>query len=103
MQNFLTNNWETLASIGGGVISGVIGFFSGQKMKKNNEKSAELENLKTVRDMEKQLILDYKEQVTEFRQLIDDLQLIIDEKDDIIKKQQLKIAKQKKELENYAK
>jgi len=97
MDNFIKENWQAV----GGLVGMVATFFGGQRLKKSNVKSAELENLAAVREMEKQLIDDYREQLNEFRKLIDDMQIFINEKDVIIKAQKVKIAGQKKQLLKY--
>ena len=94
MDSFIKDNWQAV----GGLVGMVATFFGGRRIKKSNAKSAELENLAAVRDMEKQLIEDYREQLNEFRKLIDDMQIFINEKDLIIKEQRVKIAEQQKQL-----
>ncbi len=54
MINYLIDNKEWLA----GVFAGVVGFFSGRKIKRQNIFTVELQNLKAVREEEKQLIAD---------------------------------------------
>tara|TARA_R110002124_G_scaffold148927_9_gene314603 strand:- start:5669 stop:5968 length:300 start_codon:yes stop_codon:yes gene_type:complete len=77
-----------------GLVTTVGAFFGGRKMKKNNEKSAELENLKVIREMEKELIADAKSHIEELRK-------IIDHKDGIIEDQKKIIAKQERFLNLY--
>ena len=56
---FLIDNKELLLS----ALTGIIAFVTGRKTKKINEKSAELQNLETVRVVEKQLLQDMREQI----------------------------------------
>ena len=94
MDSFIKDNWQAV----GGLVGMVFTFLGGRRLKKSNEKSMELENLSAVREMEKQLIDDYREQLNEFRKLIDDMQIFINEKDVIIKEQRIKISEQQKQL-----
>lgn len=95
MKELIIEHWEKLAVL----VSGAFGFFGGRKIKKSNEKSAELENLKTIREMEKQLVDDTKKQVEELREMIGSLQEIINQKDIIISEQEEIIKTQRKQLD----
>jgi hypothetical protein len=74
MNEFISKNWE--------VIAGLIGtsslFFSGLKFKRQNEKTTELENLKTVRGIEKSLLEDMRVQIDELVKLNNYLKGIVE-------------------------
>jgi len=61
MNNLFSNNWEIVA----GLLGSVTTFFVGRKSKRQIEKTSELENLEKVRAIEKQLIQDVQDQVSE--------------------------------------
>jgi predicted butyrate kinase (DUF1464 family) len=61
MNNLISQNWEILA----GLLGSILAFFGGRKSKKQLEKTSELENLEKVRVIEKQLIQDVHEQVSQ--------------------------------------
>ena len=67
-------NWEVLA----GIIGSLGLFFSGLKLKFHNEKTTELENLKTVRIIEKDLLNDMKIQIEELVKLNNYLKDIVE-------------------------
>lgn len=95
MKHWVVENKEWVI----GVITGFFGWFGSQKMKKSNEKSAELENLKTIREMEKELVEDTKKQVEELREMVSEMQKIIDDKDRIISEQRKLINLQNQQLQ----
>lgn len=101
MYNFFIDNKEWIV----GIIASIGMFFTGRKTKKTAEVNGELQNvsvdlgnLQTIRDMEKQLVLDAKRQGEELREIIESLQKIIDQKDSIIKEQEKIIEGQKHNL-----
>lgn len=117
LKQFMLDNWSWLSSI----VVGVSTWFGGQKFQKMKETTLELENERTVRELEKQLVLDSKKyidrvreevkeqieevkqtakiQVDELKELVKGLENIIDSKDSIIDQQQIIINRQQKQLE----
>lgn len=93
MENFFIDHKEWIA----GIIASVVMFFTGRKSKKISEESSQLQNLKTIRELEKQLVEDVKNQIIELREINTGLLLLIEEKDEIIDKQQ-EIIDQQREL-----
>ncbi len=81
-----------------GLITGFFSFLGGRKTKKNQEEAGELQNLKTVREIEKQLFDDMAIRIDEYKQLSDDLLKIIEEKNKIIEDQKKMIINQKREI-----
>jgi hypothetical protein len=74
MNTFIAKNWEFIV----GVIGSLGIFFSGLKLKFHNEKTTELENLKTVRIIEKDLLNDMKIQIEELVKLNNYLKDIVE-------------------------
>ena len=72
--NFIIENKELLIS----VLTAIIAFISGRKTKKLNEKSAELQNLEKVREMEKQLVKDMEEQVSKLIDYTSYLEVVVE-------------------------
>ena len=99
MKNFLIENKEWLI----GLIASISAFFGGRKMKKSNEKSAELQNLATIREMEKQLFDDMEERFDKLQQINTDLQNLISQQKIIISEQKIIITKQNRFLNTYIK
>lgn len=102
MVKFITENWEIFLS----AITGLGAWFGGRKLKASEDKSAaatahsqELENLKTIREMEKQLIEDMRASVENLKAMISDYQSMILQKDTVIKEYRSVIEQQKKNLE----
>ena len=95
MKVFLYENWQYLITIIGSAIAYVVGDTRGKRQRKANDRSSELENLKTVREMEKQIVDDVKAKVEELREINSGLQTLIDQKDEIIDKQQEVIDQQR--------
>ena len=62
---YIYDHWEAF----GGVIAAIAAFFGGRKTKKITDRSGELENLQTVRDLEKQIVIDVKGQIQELREI----------------------------------
>lgn len=74
MNTFIAKNWEILIGL-----IGTFGLFvSGLKLKHQNEKTTELENLKTVRTIEKDLLNDMKNQIEELVKLNNYLKGIVE-------------------------
>jgi len=71
--NYLIENWETISL----AVGGVVAFFTGRKTKKISNQSSELDNLKTVREIEKQLVEDMKVQIIDLLQVNNNLELIV--------------------------
>lgn len=67
------------------IIGGIAAFFTGRRMKKSEVQSSELENIKTVREIEKQLLQDVKDQVQELIKTKEELERIIKEQRERIK------------------
>ncbi|MCT4665606.1 MAG: hypothetical protein N4A45_10270 [Flavobacteriales bacterium] len=88
MKHWIIENKEWIA----GSIATLSAWFGGRKLKKTNEKSAELENLKTLREIEKEV-------VTETRNYVDELMEIIKNKDKIIEEQKKIISRQREQLQ----
>lgn len=82
MGKFLIENWQ--------IIIGAIGtggaWFGAQKLQKINAKTTELENLKTVREMEKGLIADMETQIEKLKTNNNVLQGIVNEQNKLINK-----------------
>ena len=97
MKQFLVENREWLI----GVVTTITAWFGGRRLKKSNEKNAELQNLLTIREMEKQLVEDARKNSEELREIIKEMQDIIDNKDNVIKEQKALLLKQRKALERY--
>ena len=99
MKDFIIDNKEWLI----GVVASISAYFGGRKTRKSNEKSAELQNLGTIRDLEKELVEDAINQIEELREIIEVNKAIIEQKDAIIKEQEKIIAQQNKFLDLYKK
>lgn len=84
-----------------GLITTFLGYWFGSKTRKNQEKSGELQNLITLRQVEKQLINDMKNSIKEYQEVITNLNAIIEKKDEIIARLKAIVDKQQKELEKY--
>jgi len=84
-----------------GLMTTVLGYWFGSKTRKNQEKSGELQNLITLRQVEKQLIKDMKDSIKEYQEVITNLNAIIDKKDKIITRLKAIVDKQQKELDKY--
>ena len=72
---FLKENWEITT----GVIGSIIAFFGGRKSKRQNEKTTELENIEKVREIEKRLLSDMDDRITELIKYNDYLEDIVEE------------------------
>lgn len=99
MKHFLLENNEWLI----GIVTTIMAWFGGRKLKNSNEKNAELQNLLTIREMEKQLVEDARQNSEELREIIKEMQDIIDNKDNVINEQKALLLKQRIELEKYKK
>lgn len=77
MIEYITENKEWLV----GAIATLSAWFGGRKMKKTNEFSADLENLKTLREIERELVDEAQRNVTELRDTIKQLKKIIENQD----------------------
>jgi len=84
-----------------GLATTFLGYWFGAKTRKNQEKSGELQNLITLRQVEKQLIKDMKDSIKEYQEVIINLNAIIDKKDKIITRLKNIVDKQQKELNKY--
>lgn len=73
MGKFIVENWEGIAALFGTAVS----FFVGRKSKKNTETSGELENIKVVREIEKDLLTDMRERVTELIAIGNEQEILI--------------------------
>lgn len=80
----------------GGLVLGFFSFLTGRKTAKNQEESGELENLKTVREVEKSLINDIKDSITGYKKIIDENEIVIANLKTIVSNQKKAIEKQKK-------
>ena len=65
-------------------------WFGGQKLQRQNEKTTELENLKTTREVEKSLLLDMKSQVDQLIEGNNYLRKVVNEQEKTINKYKLK-------------
>ena len=97
--NFIEENWQGLL----GVIGTAGAYVGGLKMRKQNEHTKDLENLSTIRLMEKQLIEDSRAAADELREIITEMKALIAQKDAIISSQNDIIRKQKRILNKYIK
>ena len=88
MKDFLLNNWQ--------IILGFLGtggaWFGALKIKKQNERTLELENMKTVRAMEKALLEDMEAQVTKLIANNERLEKIVTEQAKTIRKYETKFG-----------
>lgn len=91
MKQWLLDNWEIIA----GLIGSALTYLLGTKKRKTEGKTTELENLQTIRDLEKQIVDDVKSQIDELREINNGLQVLIEQKDEIIEKQQNVIDQQR--------
>jgi len=82
MKNFIANNWEVIA----GLIGSVVAYFSGLKIQRQSVRTSELENLKTVREMEKTLLNDMKTQVDQLVEVNNYLKKVVAEQEKSINK-----------------
>ena len=73
MIDFFKNNWTEVTLAIGGVAS----FFAGRKTKKNTEQTGELENIKIVREIEKDLLADMRDQIDKLIQTNNVMESII--------------------------
>lgn len=82
MIEIISKNWEIISVTFGGIIA----WFGAQKLKKQNEKTSELENIKTVREIEKTLLDDMKTQVNQLIENNNYLKKVVNEQEEIINK-----------------
>ena len=75
MITFIKENWEITT----GVIGSIIAFFTGRKSKRQNEKTIELENIEKVREIEKKLLADMGDHITQLIKYNDYLEGIVEE------------------------
>lgn len=83
---FLIENWQIIA----GLIGSAVAYKGGLHIQQTNEKTAELENLKTVREMEKGLVDDMKAQVDKLVEVNDYLKRLVEEQTRTINSYKLK-------------
>jgi len=74
----------------GGLVVAFFTYLVGRKSTKNNEESQELENLKTVRELEKELIKDIEANIEQYKKWLKE------SKDYIFKLEKLLAGKNKK-------
>jgi len=70
--DFIQNNWKIIAEM----IGGIVIFFAGRKSKKQSEKTDELENIKIVRQIEKDLLDDMREEIKELITIKNELEAV---------------------------
>lgn len=80
--SFIAGNWEIIA----GLIGTVGAWFGGQKLRKQTEKTSELENVKVVREIEKSLLSDMQTQVDKLIEQNNYFKKVINEQEKIINK-----------------
>ncbi len=73
-------------------VGGVMAFFTGRKMKRNEENSGELQNIEKVREIEKQLLLDMEEQIKKLIDYNNKLELIIEKQSIKIRRYEVKFG-----------
>lgn len=73
--DFIKENWEIIM----GAIGSIVAFFGGRKSKKQNEKTTELENIEKVREIEKKLLEDMDNRITELIKYNDYLEGVVEE------------------------
>lgn len=82
MKNFIVEYWEVIA----GLIGSAIAYLGGAKMQRQSVRTSELENIKTVREIEKTLLDDMKAQVNQLVEVNSYLKKIVDEQEKTLKK-----------------
>lgn len=82
MKELIAGNWEIVA----GLIGSVVAYFSGLKVQRQNVRQSELENIKTVREIEKTLLDDMKGQVNQLVEVNNYLKKVVDEQEKSINK-----------------
>jgi hypothetical protein len=87
--SLLKDNWQEVMVLAGTISS----FFIGRKSKKNADFSGELENIKTVREIEAKLLVDMRDQIFKLIAQNDALELIIDKQSVKLREYQVKYGK----------
>jgi len=82
MVKFISDNWQIIA----GLVGSAIAYVGGIKIQRQSVRTSELENLKTVREMEKTLLNDMKQQVDQIVEVNNYLKKVVDEQEKTIKK-----------------
>lgn len=82
MTDFITKNWEIIS----GMIGTAVVWWGSQKLKRQSEKTSELENMKTVREIEKSLLEDMQGQVNKLIEQNNYFKKVINEQEKIINK-----------------
>ena len=86
MKKFIIDNWQIIA----GLIGSAIAYVGGLKIQRQSVRTSELENLKTVREMEKTLLTDMKTQVDQLVEVNNYLKKVVAEQEKAINKYKLK-------------
>ena len=82
MKKFILDNWQIIA----GLIGSAIAYVGGLKIQRQSVRTSELENLKTVREMEKTLLNDMKTQVDQIVEVNNYLKKVVAEQEKTINK-----------------
>jgi hypothetical protein len=101
MIDLIKSHWDNIFL----ALSAVAAWFTGRKIQASTNKEAEanavgveLQNLKTVREVEKQLLEDMQENVTNLLAINTELKGIISQLETVIKESKAIISKQNKEI-----
>lgn len=82
MFKFIEDNWQIVA----GLIGSAVAYLGGLKIQRQSVRTSELENLKTVREMEKTLLNDMKTQVDQLVEVNNYLKKVVEEQQKSINK-----------------
>lgn len=82
MKEIIVGNWEIIA----GLIGSVFAYFGGVKVQRQSVRTSELENIKTVREIEKTLLTDMKTQVEQIVEVNSYLKKVVEEQEKTIRK-----------------
>ncbi|QHB38614.1 hypothetical protein pippi81_gp050 [Flavobacterium phage vB_FspM_pippi8-1] len=82
MKEIIVGNWEIIA----GLIGSVFAYFGGLKIQRQSVRTSELENIKTVREIEKTLLEDMKTQVDQLVEVNNYLKKVVNEQEKSINK-----------------
>jgi hypothetical protein len=82
MKKLIFENWEIIA----GLIGSVFAYFGGLKVQRQSVRTSELENIKTVREIEKTLLTDMKTQVEQIVEVNSYLKKVVEEQEKTIRK-----------------
>ena len=74
MGKFFLENWTELSLTMGGIIA----YFTGRKQRKSDETTIALDNIDTIRKIEKKLVLDMEAQIEKWLKYGDRLETVIE-------------------------